>query len=175
MTEFKKLATGALAAVAVLGGNVAAAQQQCVTEKEFAHTMIYATPLAIDAAKAKCASSLQSSGYLLSSSDNLRAKYAALQNETWPSAKSAAFKMAQSTDAASQLNTFAAFPDEALRPFVDALVTQKLNENIKAKDCKNIERGMRLLAPFSPRDAGALLGFVAGLTDSKTLPVCKED
>ena len=175
MSDVKKLAAGSLAAVALLSGNVAAAQQKCVTEKEFAQTMIYATPLAIDAANAKCADSLQSNGYLLSSSNSLRAKYAALQNETWPSAKSTAFKIGQSTEAASQLSTFAALPDEALRPFVDALVTQKLNENIKIKDCKNIERGMRLLAPFAPRDTGALLGFVAGMIDSKALPICKAD
>lgn len=170
----KALATG-LAAMGMMSSGIASAQEDCVTEQEVAHMLIYATPLAIDAAKSKCAGTLASDGFLLSGSKKLRAKYAALQTETWPKAKSAMVKFASSGEGASEIAMIAGLPDESLRPFADALATQKLNESIKVKDCKNIERGMRLIAPFSPRDTGALIGFISGMIDSKTLTVCKAD
>ena len=174
MGSKKKTMAAGMAAIAMVSSGIASAQEQsCLTEQEVAHMLIYVTPLAIDAAKAKCSSTLEADGFLLSRSDKLRKKYAALQNETWPKAKSAMVKFAASGESASEMKVIAGLPDEALRPFADALAVQKLNEEIKTKDCKNIERGMRLMAPFSPRDTGALIGFLANVIDSKNLPICK--
>ena len=175
MKTKKKIMATAAASMALITANVAAAQQQCLTEREVAHMLIYTTPLAIDAARVKCAGTLAEDGFLISKSGKLRSKYAALQDETWPKAKSAMVKFAGSGEGAQELKAIASLPDASLRPFADALATQKLSESIKVKDCKNIERGMRLIAPLSPRDTGALIGFLAGLIESKDMPVCKAD
>lgn len=65
-----------------------------------------------------------------------------------------------------------AMPEDALRPFVDALVGQMIAEQIKGESCGKIERGLELLSPLPSDNVGGLIAFVVELADLKNPPVC---
>lgn len=152
------------------------AAKACLSEREIAQMMVYAVPAVVDGVKAKCAKRLSSTGFLATQGTAFSAKYAALQNETWPSAKSAIIKFAggktgtaKGSDPLAQL---AALPDSAVRPLVDAMIAQKIGETIKLPGCANVERGMQLASVLNPRDGGALLAFVVAMAKPKDPPIC---
>jgi hypothetical protein len=173
-----KMKLAAIAAVASLGISQAASAQvagACITERELSNLAIYAVPSLVEGVRGKCAPSLSPNGFLATRGDGFAAKYAALQAETWPGAKSAMTKFAAPKakgEAADSLAMLAGLPDDAVRPLVDALIAQKIGEEVKIKDCVNIERGMRLLAPLDPRDSGALVGFVLAIVKPDDARIC---
>jgi len=179
----RRFAAASLALAIVAQSGAAHAQQTCLTEREAAHLAVYAVPAGIQGVQQKCARSLKSNGFLATRGPALAARYAALQVETWPSAKGALLKFvgggAGDSDKQAARNPIigdiAALPDEALRPLVDALFAQKLAESIRPGDCSMVERGLSLIAPLNPRDAGALIGFVMGFTRSKQFPICPQE
>jgi hypothetical protein len=63
-------------------------------------------------------------------------------------------------------------PEDALRPFVDALVGQMIAEEIKGDTCNKIERGAELLSPLPADNIGGLFAFVAEMADLKNPPLC---
>ena len=167
-----------LAALAALGSAQAAAAQAdraCITEREISHLAIYAVPAMVEGVRGKCARSLSATGFLATRGDAFAAKYASLQAETWSGAKSAITKFAAPKvegEAAEGFAMVAGLPDEAVRPLVDALIAQKIGEEIEIKDCANIERAMQLLSPIGPRDSGALIGFVFSLVKPDDARLC---
>ena len=108
--------------------------------------------------------------------DTFAQKYAALQGETWPVAKSAILKYVGAKPGAAKANDpiamFAALPDESVRPLVDAMISQKVDEAVKPEHCTNVERGMQLASVMNPRDSGAMIGFVLAMTKTKNPPIC---
>ena len=144
-------AFAALAAVAALVPAQAQAQAQaakaCLTEREVAQMAIYAVPSVVEGVRGKCAARLSSSGFLATKGDAFAAKYAALQNETWPVAKAGILKFvgtprAGAVKANDPIAMFASLPDDAVRPLVDAMIAQKIGESIKLDHCANVERAM---------------------------------
>lgn len=165
----------ALAALGTAQTAAAQASQPCITEREIAQLAIYAVPSLIEGVRGKCARSLSANGFLATRGDAFAAKYAALQAETWPGAKSAIAKFAAPKakgEAAEGFAMIAGLPDEAVRPLVDALIAQKVGEEIELKDCANIERGIQLLSPLGPRDSGALIGFVFSMVKPDDARAC---
>ena len=166
------------AGLAALGSAQAAAAQAnppCITEREIAQLAIYAVPSLVEGVRGKCARTLSANGFLATRGDAFAAKYAALQAESWPGAKSAITKFAAPKakgEAAEGFATIAGLPDDAVRPLVDALISQKIGEEIEPKDCAKIERAMQLLSPIGPRDSGALIGFVFSLVKPDDARVC---
>jgi hypothetical protein len=66
----------------------------------------------------------------------------------------------------------AALPEDALRPFVDALVGQMIAGEIKPDSCGKIERGLELLSPLPAENVGGLVAFIVELSNRKSPPIC---
>ena len=171
-----KLAAAMTATLAIMQPSVLAAQE-CIEQDDLSDTLIYAMPLMVDAVSTKCNGSLSPTGFLATNGDSFVAPYAALQENSWTGAfrvlqqfAGAGSKDKAGSDEMAQM--LGALPPEALRPFVDAIVVQKLGEEIKTKDCSKIERGMELLAPLPPENAGGLVAFLFDLAKVDRPSVC---
>lgn len=174
-------AFAAIAAVAALVPAQAHAQAQavkaCLSEREVAQMAIYAVPSVVEGVRGKCAAKLSKTGFLATKGDTFAAKYAALQNETWPTAKAGIMKFvgapksgaAKANDSVAML---AALPDNSVRPLVDAMIAQKIGEAIKPEQCANVERGIQLASVMNPRDSGAMIAFVMAMTKPKNPAIC---
>lgn len=168
----------ALAAAGALVSTQAHAQTQaakaCLSEREVAQMAIYAVPSIVEGVRGKCGNALSRSGFLASKGTDFAAKYAALQNETWPVAKAGILKFVGGKSAKDResIAMFATLPDNAVRPLVDAMIAQQIGEAIKPANCGNVERGMQLASVMSPRDSGAMIAFVMAMAKPKSPPIC---
>lgn len=171
----------AVAALAALLPAQAQAQAQavkaCLTEREVAQMAIYAVPAVVEGVRGKCSARLSPSGFLATKGNSFSAKYAALQNETWPVAKAGVLKFigapkSGTAKAGDPIAMLAALPDNSVRPLVDAMIAQKVGESVKPEQCGNVERGMQLASVMNPRDSAALIAFVVAMTKPKNPPIC---
>ncbi|MGN3973223.1 hypothetical protein [Tsuneonella sp. SYSU-LHT278] len=147
----------------------------CLTEREVAQMAIYAVPSLVEGVRGKCAGRLASTGFLATRGDAFAAKYAALQGETWPVAKSAILKFVSGSAKGRNADTLAmvaALPDESVRPLVDGMIAQKIGESVQPDHCRNVERGMQLVSVMNPRDSGAMVAFVMAIAKPKSSPIC---
>jgi hypothetical protein len=154
---------------------LAAAQgQRCVTEQEVSAIAIYSVPSLVQAVRQRCSGELTAGGYLARRGDALSARYVALQPAVWPRAKTGLFKLfaGAGSESAAGLETISTLPDDAVRPFVDALIVQESAPRIAVKNCTRIERMIEVMAPIDPEVAGTLLGVLVGFADSERIPVC---
>lgn len=169
-----------LALAALASAQTAQAQQQaCVAQKDLSDAVIYAMPIAYDAARNACANRFTKTGFIATRGDTYIAKFRAAQDKAWPGA----FRMLKvfmaddskgedgpsASDMAPMLESL---PEEALRPFVDALVGQEIAKQIKGDSCAKIERGVELLSPLPTDNVGGLAAFIADLSDLKSPPIC---
>lgn len=169
--------TAALAIVPAQAQAQHAAAKACLTEREVAHMAIYAVPAVVEGVRGKCGAKLSKSGFLATKGTTFAAKYAALQSETWPVAKSGILKFVGAPKAgAAKANDpfamFAALPDNSVRPLVDAMIAQKIGETVKPEQCVNVERGMQLASVMNPRDSGAMVAFVMAMVKPKNPVIC---
>ncbi|MGX7952567.1 hypothetical protein ACWPM1_08370 [Tsuneonella sp. HG249] len=174
--------SAALAVLAALIPAQAQAQVQaakaCLTEREVAQMAVYAVPAVVEGVRGKCASKLSANGFLATKGNAFVAKYAALQSEAWPVAKSALLKFIGApkpgtSKANDPIAFFATLPDNSVRPLVDAMIAQKIGETVKPEHCGNVERGMQLASVMNPRDSGALIAFVMAMTKPKGPQICQ--
>ena len=157
----------------------AQAVKACLTEREVAQMAIYAVPAVVTGVRGKCAAKLSKTGFLATRGDSFAQKYAALQGETWPVAKSAILKYVgggagsgAAAKTADPIAMFASLPDNSVRPLVDAMIAQKIGESVKTEHCTNVERGMQLASVMNPRDSGAMIAFVMAMTKPKNPSIC---
>ena len=88
------LVASALAAAALLAGNVAHAQQDaCLTEPEITSLVTYALPVVMDSAMKTCQPSLSPKGWFATQGPALLRGYAARKDAAWPAAKGALMKL----------------------------------------------------------------------------------
>lgn len=175
-----KLIAPVIALAALASAQTAQAQQQpCVAPAEVSDAVVYAMPIAYDAARTACVNRLTSSGFMATRGDAYIAQFRADQDKAWPGA----FKMLRTfmadqnkeKDGASDADMsamIANMPESALRPFVDALIGQMIAEEIKPDSCGKIERGLELLSPLPTENVGGLVTFLLELTDVKSAGVC---
>ena len=165
----------ALAALATAQG-AQAQQRACVNAADFADGVIYAMPLAFDATRTACANRLDRSGFIATRGDAYIADFRAGQNRAWPGAlrllKTFMEKPGDSTPEADMSAIIANLPDDALRPFVDALVGQMIAKEIKGDSCGKIERVLELVSPLPTENVGGLVAFIAEVTELKDPPIC---
>jgi hypothetical protein len=165
----------ALAALATAQG-AQAQQQACVKSADFADGVVYAMPLAFDATRTACANRLDRSGFIAARGDAYIAQFRAGQDRAWPGAlrllKSFMDKPGQDGDAADMSAIVANLPDDALRPFVDALVGQMIAKEIKGDSCGKIERMLELVSPLPTENVGGLIAFIAEVAEIKDPPIC---
>jgi hypothetical protein len=168
-----------LALAALLGAEAAQAQQQaCVKSADLSDAVVYAMPIAFDATRTTCANRLSRSGFIATRGEAYIAQFRAGQERAWPGAlRLLKTYMAQPDNAGADGGMdvgamLSGMPDEALRPFVDALVGQLIAEEIKGDSCGKIERGLELVSPLPVENVGGLVAFLAELTDLKNPPIC---
>lgn len=169
----------AFALAALVTAQTAQAQQQaCVATEDLSDAVVYAMPIAFDAARTACANRFARSGFVATRGDAYIANFRAAQDAAWPGA----FRIIKTfmaeeskrddgagTDMAPMLESL---PEEALRPFVDALVGQMIAEEIKGDSCGKIERGLELVSPLPSDNVGGLVAFIGELADLKNPPIC---
>jgi hypothetical protein len=169
----------ALSLAALATAQTAQAQQQaCVNSADLSDAVVYAMPLAFDAARTACSKQLASDGFIATRGDSFIAPFRANQNQAWPGAlRLLKTFMADNKDGAAGAGPdvaamLANMPDDALRPFVDALVGQMIAEEIKGDSCGEIERGIELISPLPTSNVGGLIAFLAEVSDLKNPPIC---
>lgn len=183
MTDPRKLGVFLGAALLALTPHVASAQQQCVTEAEVSAMTIYAVPSMVKSLQSRCSSRLSATGFLATRGQQFAGRYAALQATVWPRAKSGLLKViasqARNEATARNQNTrgmdmIGNLPDEAVRPFIDALIVQELTPRIDVANCGKIERVMQAVAPIDPEVSAGLIGLVMGLVEPSEISICPE-
>ncbi|MCB5424530.1 hypothetical protein H0274_04610 [Altererythrobacter sp. CC-YST694] len=187
MTRFRA-ALAALSLCAITQASVAQAadSRPCVTGAEAAALFVYVVPPTIQAVGSSCEGRLRPDGFMATGSRTLSARYAALQDESWPRAKRAALALFSMANGKAQTGSgqgmgmdpariFENLPDDVARPLGDALIMQKVAEQVKPEKCGQIELVLSAMSPIEPREAGALLGAVANLVGMENLRVCKVD
>ncbi|HEU4650880.1 MAG TPA: hypothetical protein VFS49_05645 [Croceibacterium sp.] len=175
MASTKGLAAAAAGALA-LQPIAVQAQPACVTQAEVTAIAIYSVPSLVQAMRLRCGDELSASGYIARRGDALSGRYAALQPQVWPRAKSGMLKVIGAQPGAGQgrqmLDSVGTLPDEAVRPLVDAWIVQETSARIPVANCQRIEWVVEALAPVEPEVAGGLIGALVGLVDSGKIPIC---
>lgn len=175
MASIRGLAAAA-AGMLALQPIAAQAQPSCVTEAEVGAIAIYSVPSLVQAVRLRCGGALSANGYIARQGASLSGRYAALQPQIWPRAKSGMLKILSSgASAAQDLQLFGSvetLPDEAVRPLVDAWIVQEASARIPVQNCQRIEWVVEAVAPVDPEVAGGLLGAIIGLVDPSKMPVC---
>lgn len=172
MLKLKFLAMAA--GLAALAQPQLAAAQSCISDEEVSAAAIYAVPPLIAGVRAKCRPVLADDGFLATNGDALSARYAALAPQNWPIARDALLKLAGTSSANERqiADTLRQLPDDAVRPMVDALIVEKLAEDIRPESCERIERGISLLEPLEPAETGAIAAFILLMVRPEGLPLC---
>ena len=169
----------ALAFSALASATAAQAQQQgCVTPAEVSDAVVYAMPIAYDAARTACANRLSKNGFMATQGEAFVAPFRADQTRAWPGAfRFLKTFMQQDSEAQEQGDIdmqalLSAMPEDAVRPFVDAFIGQWMANEIKGDSCGRIERGMELVSPLPSENLGNLIAFVVEITGIDKPPVC---
>lgn len=169
-----------VALAALASAQAAQAQQQaCVAPADLSDAVVYALPIAFDAARTTCANRLNRNGFMATKGDAYIAQFRSQQDKAWPGAfrmiKTFMADKAKEDAEASDVDIgamMANMPEGALRPFLDALVGQMIAEQIKPDSCAKIERGLELVSPLPTENVGALVAFLVEVSDVKNPPVC---
>lgn len=183
--KLRNLLAAASAILALSQTQIAMAQAvspPCVEQADLSDAVVYSMPSLLVAFDAKCGPSLADDGFIRTQGSELSTAYAAKQEDAWPGAKRFIMQFSErkseaGTDiAAADLNAIiGTMPAEALRPFVDALIQQKVAEQIPVKECSNIEHGVSLLAPLPPENLGDLAAFLFKMADVKNPSICESE
>lgn len=170
-----------LALLSLASAQAAQAQQPaCVAAADLGDAVVYAMPIAFDAAQTACANRFARDGFMATGGEAFIAEFRAGQDKAWPGA----FRLIKTFMAQSGAEggteggdaemgaLIAAMPEEALRPFVDGMVGQMIAAEIKGDTCGKIERGLELISPLPTDNVGGLFAFIAELADLKNPPIC---
>lgn len=156
----------------------AAAQAPCIAPADLGDTVVYALPIAFDAARTACVRQLTKDGFMARGGDKFIAGFRARQNAAWPGAfRTMQLALAEQSNAENtkDLNIMAlaqTLPEESLRPFVDGLMGQLIAEEIKPGSCTKIERGLELISPLPVDNVAGLMGFMVELLGLDKPAIC---
>ena len=158
MTRFSVLA----AALLLVPQAAMAADEVCLTPREFTALSTYALPSVIGGTSRACSALLPPDSFLRRSGDELAARYARGKAAAWPEARAAFLKMSAAKDpGAAQL--FTAMPDDALQQVADAALAGIVASKVKPDSCATIDRALALLSPLPPENTAELIALAAGL------------
>ena len=167
-----------LAIAALAQASAAQAQQPCVPPADLGDTIIYALPIAYDAARTSCAKQFARDGFVMRGGDKFIAGFRARQNAAWPGAMrtvQALINAQQAEGKGGDVDLAAlakSLPPEALRPLVDGFMGQMIAGEIKPEACGKIERAMELLSPLPVDNVAGLMGFMLEIADVKEPSIC---
>ena len=154
---------GTLPASAPAAAQEARSALETLTPRQVEAAARYALPIAIEGAMNACEASLDPDGFLAREGDALRIRASEGSAEAWPEARDALFQLAsEQAEVGGEIpgDLLASLPDESLRPFVSGMILLLVEEELKPKDCANVERGLELLAPLPPGNMAGLIGFI---------------
>lgn len=168
----------ALTVVALPSGAIAQNSAKCLSPAEAQSLITVALPDIIGSIVDKCRPALPAGSFVARSGADLLAKYKAGATTAWPSAKKALLKMVD-VDAA-MMNSL---PDEALKGFFSAGVTQGVTRDVKAESCGDVDRVAAALAPLPPENTASLVTMfiemdarrkaAPGTPAKSPIPICK--
>jgi hypothetical protein len=181
----KRIASSLIAGAALLGAQAAQAQTACVEPADLDDTIRYAMPTLYEAAMASCGDQYSPTGFMKTQGPAFADGFRALQSEAWPGTLRViqlfAARGGEAGDAANPQEAeqmaalIAALPEDALRPFLDAMVLELVSGEIKPESCASIERGIELIAPLPPRNVSGLVAFIAEQAKVDNPPICKPE
>ncbi|MFM7376893.1 MAG: hypothetical protein ACKO1O_01980 [Erythrobacter sp.] len=175
----RSLIAPALAFTALASATAAQAQAQaCIPQADMTDAIVYAMPIAYEAAQTACANRFAEGGFMAREGDAWIAAYRSGQDKAWPGALRVIKTFIADDAAASGTGgddmsaMITALPENALRPFVDAMVGQMIAKEIKPDSCGTIERAVELLSPLPGENIGGLVAFMLELDDKSNSPLC---
>ncbi len=178
MRNFAFKAAAVLALVSSAQLQAAQAQVQakpCMTRPELRGMVAYFLPTVLSSTIEKCAQRLAPDSYMLARAPQLLNTLEASRSQSWPMAKAAFMKIGGDGNKGTA-DIFAALPEDAVRPLIEAVIDQKIGSTIKPENCGDIDR---VMAPLEPLPAANLIDVlteamaIAGRTD-KQLQVCRD-
>lgn len=151
----------------------AAQTQQCLTEPEVRGLVAYMLPSVTDSVIKRCASRLPSSAYLTTRGPALVTDLRKGQSAAWPAAQSAMVKMASKDEDSAEM--FRSMPESVVGPIMESMIAEELTDDIKAENCKDIDK---VLATMAPMPAASLVDMFSAVVmiagrDGKKLQTCQ--
>ena len=134
----------------------------CLSQADLRAMAAYALPSALEGVIERCSPTMAAGGYLRRQGPGLVSRYAAGKQAAWPAAKGALLQFAGDKDAQAA-DAIDDLPDQAIQPFVDAMIAGMVGGQLKPEQCGLAERLMRLLAPLPPENTAELLGLLVQL------------
>jgi hypothetical protein len=166
---------GVLAMATSTGAQAADIQANCISEEEIAAIVIYVMPPMIAAAQTSCKTRLASDGFIATSGTAMAQRYSERADAVWPLAKSAFVKFGGGSKD-KDMRELVKLPDATMRPLIDAMLQQKVAEEIQPKSCHDIERLAKVVNQIEPDTTGALIGVIAAMAigDKDKPKVCED-
>lgn len=118
----------------------------------------FALPALFDGFRSTCSTELSPDGYVALNADRLAVKFAEDADAHWPEAKEIMFELG--TDQGVDKEMLVEMPDDALKPFVTAILVQMAATKIEPAQCIDIERGLELIDPLPADNIAGLVGFL---------------
>lgn len=147
--------------------------EQCIAQADISDAVVYAMPILTAGMRSKCGATLAPEGFIATQGDAFVAPYAARQNAAWPGALRMLSQFAGSgAEAGEMMSMFQSLPADTVRPLFDAIIEQKIAEEIKVADCGKIERGVELLAPLPPQNVSGLVTFLLDVAKVDNPKIC---
>lgn len=175
----KTLFAPALGFVALASAQAAQAQNVCVNAEDAGDAVVYAMPLAYEAAKKACKNELAETSFLRGDKGAAFIEtFRERQDASWPgTVRMLKIFIAQSGEGADDgmAQMLNSMEDDALRPFVDALGGQMLAQEIKPDSCATIDKAAELMSPLPADNVSGLVSLILQQVDLKNPPVCGVD
>lgn len=175
----------ALALAALVSAQGAQAQQACVAPQDLSDTVTYALPILYDSLQSPCQQQFAASSFMQAQGPAFIDRFRARQDAAWPGTmRLLKTFMTRSTDGkdaadAEMMALITSLPEESLRPFVDGIVGQMINEkvasDIKPQTCSDIAEAMELIEPLPAENVGGLVTFIARQADIKDPQICSSN
>lgn len=135
----------------------AAPTPACINPAEMRGLIGYFLPEVIDEVTNNCAAHLSPDNYLRAGLPRLGTQLAEAKTHNWPVAKAAFLKMSRGT---SDEKRFVNLSDKALRPIVDAAMSEKLKIPINPSACADVNDITEALAPLDANQTVNLLATI---------------
>lgn len=157
------LARTALASLALAFFTMPANAQGGTSSSEIEGAVRFGLPALFEGYRASCSAQLSPDGYVAQNADRLAAKFTEGADAHWPAAKATLSTL--SNDQGMDSAMLADLPDEALKPFVTALLQQMVAAEIKPSQCIDVERGLELIDPLPADNIAGLIGLVVEMAE----------
>lgn len=157
------LASAALAALSLTLLSAPAHAQSQPGGAEIESAVRFGLPALFAGFQATCSAELADDGYVARNADRLAAKFAQGADAHWPAAKEALFMLGE--DEGLDREMLGEMPDDALKPFVTALLQQMVATEVKPAQCTDIERGLELIDPLPADNIAGLIGFMVEMAE----------